>query len=197
MNDQVPVIVCTAGLAVNEKVDVVPLDDSEQGVARTPVVRSSVEGVQAGETPVPCKYRELAADSTTGTPADPQTSAPRASAIAPTTTHPIGRWGWNFEGGLGLISEVEEPAGERLSPSPTAARWPNSQRRGRQQALGHRHRQERNAGLLDEGADVLVGLGVSRALAEEDERLFGLAQQGERAGDRFRRRDRSGRRIDD
>src|SRR5487761_485972 len=129
MNDQVPVIVCTAGLAVNEKVDVVPLDDSEQGVARTPVVRSSVEGVQAGETPVPCKYRELAADSTTGTPADPQTSAPRASAIAPTTTHPIGRWGWNFEGGLGLISEVEEPAGERLSPSPTAARWPNSQRR--------------------------------------------------------------------
>src|SRR5487761_95409 len=131
MNDQVPVIVCTAGLAVNEKVDVVPLDDSEQGVARTPVVRSSVEGVQAGETPVPCKYKELAADSTTGTPADPHKSAPSASACAPTTAQPDGRWAEDREAGLALIRAVEGLTGDRWHPSPTAARWPKSHRLNR------------------------------------------------------------------
>ena len=58
-----------------------------------------------------------------------------------------------------------------------------------QQALGHRHRQVRDAGLLDERADVGVALRVGRALAEHDERLLRALQQVERALDRVRRRE--------
>ena len=39
-----------------------------------------------------------------------------------------------------------------------------------QQALGHRHRHVRDAGGLDELADLLVGLGVGGTLAEHDQR---------------------------
>ena len=61
-----------------------------------------------------------------------------------------------------------------------------------QQALGHRHRQERHAGPLDKRADLGVGPGIGRALAEDRERALGLRQQVERAADRFRRRELGG-----
>jgi hypothetical protein len=91
VNDQVPVIVCAVRPA-NVKTDVLPFEVTEHGVARAPIVVSMVEGVQAGEAPVPWTYRGLPADSTTETPVDPHASAPTASPIAPTTTHPIRRW---------------------------------------------------------------------------------------------------------
>ena len=50
-----------------------------------------------------------------------------------------------------------------------------------QQALGHRHRQVRDAGLLDQRADVGIGLRVGRALAEDDQGLAGALEQIERA----------------
>ena len=50
-----------------------------------------------------------------------------------------------------------------------------------QQALGHRHRQVGDAGLLDQRADVGIGLRVRRALAEDDERLLRALEQIERA----------------
>ena len=56
-----------------------------------------------------------------------------------------------------------------------------------QQALGHAHRQERNAALLDERADRVVGLRVGRALAEDDQRPLGALEHIERALDRIRR----------
>ncbi len=52
-----------------------------------------------------------------------------------------------------------------------------------QKALGHAHRQERNAGLLDQGADGVVGLGIGRALAEQAQRTFGALEHIERALD--------------
>ena len=55
-----------------------------------------------------------------------------------------------------------------------------------QQALGHAHRQERHAALLDEAADRVVGLGVGRALAEDDQRALGALEHIERALDRGR-----------
>ena len=54
------------------------------------------------------------------------------------------------------------------------------------QALGHAHRQERHAALLDERADRVVGLRIGRALAEDDQRLLGALQHVERALDRVR-----------
>jgi hypothetical protein len=54
-----------------------------------------------------------------------------------------------------------------------------------QQPLGHRHRQEGNAGLLDKRTDVGVGLRVGRALAEDDERRLRGRRQIERTLDRF------------
>ena len=66
-----------------------------------------------------------------------------------------------------------------------------------QQALGHRHRQVRDAGLLDQRADVGVGLRVGRALAEDDQRLLRALEQIERALHRVGRRDLARRRIDD
>ncbi len=66
-----------------------------------------------------------------------------------------------------------------------------------QQALGHRHRQVGDAGLLHQRADVRIGLRVRRALAENDERTLGALEQIERARNRVRRRDLARRRIDD
>ena len=66
-----------------------------------------------------------------------------------------------------------------------------------QEALGHRHRQERNAGRLDKRADLLVRPRIGGALAEDRERALGVRQQFERARDRFRRRGLRRRRIDD
>ena len=65
-----------------------------------------------------------------------------------------------------------------------------------QQALGHAHRQEGNAALLDERADRIVGLRVGRALAEDDQRPLGALQHVERALDRIRRRNLRRRRVD-
>src|SRR5690242_712486 len=53
-----------------------------------------------------------------------------------------------------------------------------------QQALGHAHRQERHARLLDKRLDGVVGLRVGRALAEDDQRLLCRLQHIERAADR-------------
>ena len=50
-----------------------------------------------------------------------------------------------------------------------------------QQALGHRHRQERHAGRLDKRADLVFGPRIGRALAEDRERALRLRQQVERA----------------
>ena len=60
--------------------------------------------------------------------------------------------------------------------------------RVRQKALGHAHLQERNAALLDQSADLLIGLRVGRTFAEHDQGALGALQQVERA-----RRSRSGR----
>ena len=56
----------------------------------------------------------------------------------------------------------------------------------RQKTLGHAHRQEWNAALFDERTDRVVGLRVSRALAEDDQRLLRRLENVERALDRFR-----------
>ena len=65
-----------------------------------------------------------------------------------------------------------------------------------QQALGHAHRNERNAALLDQRADVVVGLRIGGALAEDDQRTLRAAQHVERALDGGRRRDLRRCRID-
>ena len=65
-----------------------------------------------------------------------------------------------------------------------------------QQALGHAHRQEGNAALFDQRADVVVGLRIGRALAEDDQRAFGAFQHIERALDRIGRRNLRRRRVD-
>ena len=65
-----------------------------------------------------------------------------------------------------------------------------------QQALAHAHRQERNAALLDERADRIVGLRVGRALAENDERALGALEHVERALDGIGRRDLRRRGVD-
>ncbi|SPA43029.1 protein of unknown function [Cupriavidus taiwanensis] len=55
-----------------------------------------------------------------------------------------------------------------------------------QQALGHRHRQVRDAGLLDQLAQVRLGACIRRALAEQDQRALGGLQQRNGAVDRIR-----------
>ena len=65
-----------------------------------------------------------------------------------------------------------------------------------QQALGHAHGQERHAALFDERADVVVGLRIGRALAENDQRTLGALEHVERALDRGRGGDLGRRRID-
>ena len=66
-----------------------------------------------------------------------------------------------------------------------------------QQSLGHAHRQERNAAGLDQRADIVVGLRIGCALAENDQRTFGASQHIERALDRRIRGDLRRRRVDD
>ena len=66
-----------------------------------------------------------------------------------------------------------------------------------QQALAHAHRQERNAALLDQRADRVVGLRVGRALAEDDQRTLGALQHVERALDRIGSGNLRRRRVDD
>ena len=66
-----------------------------------------------------------------------------------------------------------------------------------QQALAHAHRQERNAALLDERADRVVGLRVGRALAEDDQGALGALEHIERALDRGGRGNLGRRRVDD
>ena len=66
-----------------------------------------------------------------------------------------------------------------------------------QQALGHRHRQERNPGGLDEFPNHVVGLGIRGALAEHDQRSLRLSQHAQRAIDRVRRRQLSGGGVND
>ena len=65
-----------------------------------------------------------------------------------------------------------------------------------QQALGHGHGQIGDAGALDEGADVRVGLGVGGALAEQDQRTLGALEQFKGALHRVLGRDLARRRID-
>jgi hypothetical protein len=65
-----------------------------------------------------------------------------------------------------------------------------------QDALRHRHGQVGNAGLLDQRADVRVGLRVGGTFAQEDQRALGALQQLERALDGIGRRDLARRRID-
>ena len=59
--------------------------------------------------------------------------------------------------------------------------------RVRQNALGHRHRQERNAGLLNQLTDLVVDLRVGRALAQDDQGTLGALENVERALDGGRR----------
>ena len=66
-----------------------------------------------------------------------------------------------------------------------------------QQPLAHAHRQERNAALLDQGADRVIGLRIGRALAEDDQRALGALQDIKRALDGGRRGNLSRRRVDD
>ncbi|OIQ71773.1 hypothetical protein GALL_466080 [mine drainage metagenome] len=54
----------------------------------------------------------------------------------------------------------------------------------RQKSLGHAHRQERNATPLDQRADVVVGLRIGRALAENDQGTLCALQNIQRALDR-------------
>ena len=66
-----------------------------------------------------------------------------------------------------------------------------------QEPLGHAHRQIGDAGLLDEGADIGVGLRIGGALAEDDQRPLGALQHLERSRNRLRRRNLARRRVDD
>ena len=65
-----------------------------------------------------------------------------------------------------------------------------------QQALGHAHRDVGDATLFDKGTNVVVGLRVGGALAEDDQRTFRAAQHVERTLDGRRCRDLRRSRID-
>ncbi|MNK97059.1 hypothetical protein D3C87_1173740 [compost metagenome] len=58
-----------------------------------------------------------------------------------------------------------------------------------QQALGHRHRQVRNASLLDQRADIRIGASVRGTLAQQDQRALGALQQRDGTVDRVRCRE--------
>jgi hypothetical protein len=64
------------------------------------------------------------------------------------------------------------------------------------QALRHAHRQERRAGFFDKRADGVVGLRISRALAEDEERFLRRAEYFDRALHRARRRNLRGCGVD-
>ena len=65
-----------------------------------------------------------------------------------------------------------------------------------QKPLGHAHRQKRNAALLHQRANVVVGLRVSRTFAENDQRTLSALENIERARDRRRRGYLRRRRVD-
>ena len=52
-----------------------------------------------------------------------------------------------------------------------------------QKALGHAHRQKRDAALFDQGADLIVGLRIRRAFAQNNQGAPGTLQQIERTPD--------------
>jgi hypothetical protein len=52
-----------------------------------------------------------------------------------------------------------------------------------QKTLGHAHRQKRNAALFDEGADLIIGLRICRAFAQNNQRAPGTLQEIERTPD--------------
>ncbi len=66
-----------------------------------------------------------------------------------------------------------------------------------QKALGHAHRQERRAALFNQSADRIVGLRISGAFAEDDQRPLGALEHVERALDGIGSRNLSRRRVDD
>ncbi len=55
VKDHTPALTVCEGRFVNPKMDVVPLAETEHAVARVPTTWSIVDGVQPGETPVPCR----------------------------------------------------------------------------------------------------------------------------------------------
>jgi hypothetical protein len=65
VKDQTPALIVCSGKLENANTEVVPLAETEHGVARAPTAWSIVAGVQPGETPVPCRYRGFPADCTT------------------------------------------------------------------------------------------------------------------------------------
>jgi hypothetical protein len=65
------------------------------------------------------------------------------------------------------------------------------------QALGHRHGQVGDPGLLDQRPDIRIGLRIGRALAEDDERLLRALQQVQGALHGLGRGNLPWRRIDD
>jgi len=67
----------------------------------------------------------------------------------------------------------------------------------RQEPFGHGHRKIRNTCGFNEGPNAGVSLRVGGALAENDEWALSAREQVEGAIDRFRRRNLTGRRIDD
>ncbi len=66
-----------------------------------------------------------------------------------------------------------------------------------QKSLGHAHRQERDAGLFDQGTDLVVGLRVGRAFAENNQRALGALQEIERTRDSGRSRTLGWCRVND
>ena len=66
-----------------------------------------------------------------------------------------------------------------------------------QEPLGHAHRQEGRAALFDKRANVVVGLRISRAFAENDQRTLGAFKDIQRAPNRGRCGYLGGRRVDD
>ena len=65
-----------------------------------------------------------------------------------------------------------------------------------QKPLAHAHRQERDAALLDQSADRVIGLRVCRAFAENDQRTLGALQYIERTFDSSRCWNLRRRRVD-
>ena len=65
-----------------------------------------------------------------------------------------------------------------------------------QQALGHGHRQVRNAGIFHQRTNVSISLGVSGTFAQQDQRALGTFEQIKSTVDSIRCRDLARRRID-
>ena len=88
---------------------------------------------------------------------------------------------------LPALAVAEQPVEPRADHQHDVAVGEHGRARGggalrmqvRKQALGHAHRDVRNAALLDQRADVVVGLRIGGALAEDDQRTLGAAQHVE------------------